>query len=166
MDGKDIDIITLISERKIAEAREQGAFDNLEGEGRPLPEDDLANLPDEIRLVARVLRSSGMLFENAQVNENLYQGLEKSLPEEGESLKKLEKLIMVLSKPIGSKKRKGEKTLSTSYNTSWQKEENSFLEEPLPSSLAETRANKVLWSSYLNKILWRLLKRKDTANDL
>jgi hypothetical protein len=52
-----IDVIALIAERKIAEAMAQGAFDNLPGAGKPLPEDDLAMWPEESRLALRILRS-------------------------------------------------------------------------------------------------------------
>jgi hypothetical protein len=52
-------ILALIAERKILEAIDQGQLDNLPGAGKPLPEDDLANLPDDLRLAWRILRSSG-----------------------------------------------------------------------------------------------------------
>ncbi|MDR2339727.1 MAG: DUF1992 domain-containing protein [Deltaproteobacteria bacterium] len=52
-------ILAVLAERKIAEAMEDGVFDNLPGKGKPLPEDDLANLPDDVRLAYRILRMSG-----------------------------------------------------------------------------------------------------------
>ncbi|MDR1081721.1 MAG: DUF1992 domain-containing protein [Deltaproteobacteria bacterium] len=55
------DAIALVAERKIAEAMEQGLFDDLPGYGKPLPEDEFAVLPDEVRLCARILKSASYL---------------------------------------------------------------------------------------------------------
>ena len=54
-----VDVIALIAESKIAEAMSEGAFDNLPGAGKPLPEDDLAMWPAESRLAIRILRNGG-----------------------------------------------------------------------------------------------------------
>lgn len=48
-----------IAEERILQAEQEGAFDNLAGEGKPLPPDPFFRLPDEIRLAARVLRMCG-----------------------------------------------------------------------------------------------------------
>jgi hypothetical protein len=53
------DVLTLIAERKIREAIDRGWLDNLPGAGKPLPEDDLANLPEDLRLSWRILRAAG-----------------------------------------------------------------------------------------------------------
>ncbi len=46
-------------EARIREARARGAFDRLEGAGKPLPDDPLASLPAETRVEARIVRASG-----------------------------------------------------------------------------------------------------------
>ncbi|MDR3153550.1 MAG: DUF1992 domain-containing protein [Deltaproteobacteria bacterium] len=61
MDSLKIDPVAIIAERKILEAMEQGLFDDLPGSGKPLPEDEFANLPDAVRLCARILKSSSHL---------------------------------------------------------------------------------------------------------
>jgi hypothetical protein len=48
-----------LAEQRILEAEREGVFDNLPGEGKPLPEDPFAALPDEIRMAARVLAMCG-----------------------------------------------------------------------------------------------------------
>ncbi|MDR1656677.1 MAG: DUF1992 domain-containing protein [Deltaproteobacteria bacterium] len=58
-DDADVDVIALIAERKIRQAMEEGEFNNLPGAFKPLPEDDLAHLPPEVRLAMRILRNSG-----------------------------------------------------------------------------------------------------------
>jgi hypothetical protein len=48
-----------IAERRIEQAQREGVFDDLPGKGQPLPPDRFADLPQEIRLAARVLANSG-----------------------------------------------------------------------------------------------------------
>jgi len=52
-----------IAEHKIQQAIEDGAFDRLPGRGKPLPADDLAHLPDELRMAYRILRNAGYIPE-------------------------------------------------------------------------------------------------------
>jgi hypothetical protein len=46
-------------ERRIAEAQQRGDFDGLPGAGRPLPEEDMTGVPQELRVAIRVLRNAG-----------------------------------------------------------------------------------------------------------
>lgn len=48
-----------ISERRIQEAIDAGAFDNLEGAGKPLKLDDNPFVPEEMRVAFKVLQNSG-----------------------------------------------------------------------------------------------------------
>jgi hypothetical protein len=59
VEDENIDIIALIAERKIKEAIEDGQFDNLSGAHKPLKDDELANLPPDIRLAMRIMQNSG-----------------------------------------------------------------------------------------------------------
>jgi hypothetical protein len=55
-----VDIFRLIADRKIEEAMQEGGFDRLEGEGRPLPEDD-DPFPDPAqRMANRLLKNAGI----------------------------------------------------------------------------------------------------------
>jgi hypothetical protein len=71
VDWLKIDPVALIAERKILEAMEQGLFDDLPGRGKPLPEDEFANLPDEVRLCARILKSSSFMESRSGSLEGL-----------------------------------------------------------------------------------------------
>lgn len=67
-------IIEIIAERKIEEAMEQGAFDNLPGAGKPLPLDEEWFVPPEMRPAIRLLKSAGVLpdwLERAREIERL-----------------------------------------------------------------------------------------------
>jgi hypothetical protein len=56
--------IALVAEEKILEAQHEGAFDNLPGSGKPLPLDDEAWLPPEMRMAYKILKNSGYLAGN------------------------------------------------------------------------------------------------------
>lgn len=56
-----------IAERRIRQAQLEGEFDDLPGKGRPLPPDKFADLPQEIRLAARVLANSGYAPEEVSL---------------------------------------------------------------------------------------------------
>lgn len=56
-----MDFIERIAERRIQEAIARGELSNLEGEGKPLPEDDLAMVPPELRMAYRVLKNAGFV---------------------------------------------------------------------------------------------------------
>ena len=50
-----------LAEAKIRAAIANGEFDDLPGCGRPLPRDEMARVPDELRMSYRVLRNAGCL---------------------------------------------------------------------------------------------------------
>lgn len=54
-----MDFITELAERRIAEAIERGELDDLPGAGRPLPHDDAALVPPELRVAYRILKNAG-----------------------------------------------------------------------------------------------------------
>ena len=53
--------IDQIVDQKIAEAIAHGELSGLPGEGAPLPPDDAALVPEELRVAYRVLRNSGFV---------------------------------------------------------------------------------------------------------
>ncbi len=56
-----MDLFATIAERRIQEAMARGEFDNLPGKGRPLPPDELAGVPEELRMTYRLLKNAGCL---------------------------------------------------------------------------------------------------------
>jgi hypothetical protein len=154
--GDRVDIITLIAERKIEEAMEEGFFQNLPGEGKPLPEDDLANLPPEIRLAARVLRSGGLLPEDATLKGSSAQDLKETAPEEGASLAKIEKLNVALSR-VKDPKKPGKARNRDPFPDA---DPDSLDDAAFPKG---GRADKLYSSPYADRILSKLF---DKASDL
>jgi Domain of unknown function (DUF1992) len=56
-----VEALRLLAQSRIAAAMERGEFDDLPGRGRPLPPDDLARVPPDLRLGFRLLRNAGCL---------------------------------------------------------------------------------------------------------
>lgn len=61
-------VIELIAERKIKEAMDDGAFDHLEGAGRPLPLEENTFEDPSVRMAHRLLKNNG--FAPAWIEES------------------------------------------------------------------------------------------------
>lgn len=91
-----------IVEERIRAAQRKGAFDNLSGAGSPLPPDDLAGVPDDLRLAFRMLRSADCLPPEIELKKEIDQieDLLAAMPDTEEkyrSLKRLNFLILKLN---------------------------------------------------------------------
>ncbi|MDD2966730.1 MAG: DUF1992 domain-containing protein [Desulfovibrionaceae bacterium] len=85
MSENPFSIISMIAEQRIAEAQQQGAFDNLAGAGKPLQLEDDSAIPEDLRMAYKVLKNSGYVPEEiAQRKEisNLMDMLEKESDEQ------------------------------------------------------------------------------------
>jgi hypothetical protein len=60
-----------LSEERIKQAQKNGEFDNLPGMGKPLPKDDLAGIPEELRMVYRLMKNAGYSPEEANLKQEL-----------------------------------------------------------------------------------------------
>ncbi|TJY41741.1 DUF1992 domain-containing protein [Cohnella pontilimi] len=60
-----------IADEKIREAIRKGEFDNLPGAGKPLPPEDDAMVPDELRMAYKVLKNAGALPEEMQLRKDM-----------------------------------------------------------------------------------------------
>jgi hypothetical protein len=60
-----------IAEQKIRIAMERGEFDNLPLKGKPLPPDDLANVPEELRMSYKILKNANIIPEEIQLRKDL-----------------------------------------------------------------------------------------------
>lgn len=65
--------LQIIAEQKIAAAQERGEFENLPGMGKPLPEEDLSNVPEELRLAYRMLKNAGYVPEEVANRKEMLQ---------------------------------------------------------------------------------------------
>jgi hypothetical protein len=59
-------------EEKIQRAREEGAFDNLPGKGKPLDLDEDAFIPDDLRLTYKILKNAGCLPPELELRKEIF----------------------------------------------------------------------------------------------
>lgn len=65
-----MDFMKLVEDR-IREAQKNGEFENLPGFGKPLPDDELANIPEDLRMAYRLMRNAGFSPEEASIKKEL-----------------------------------------------------------------------------------------------
>jgi len=104
-----MDILAAIAERKIQEAMARGEFDNLPGRGKPLVQEDLSAVPEELRMAYKVLKNAGCVPPEVELTNEvnslrrLLLGLEDG-PERQRKVRelnfKLMKLEMSLKRPL------------------------------------------------------------------
>jgi len=80
-----------IAERKIREAMEQGAFDNLPNAGQPLDLDDYFATPAPLRMAHSILKSAGVVPAEVELFKELAaaeQRLRSAAPAERNALER------------------------------------------------------------------------------
>ncbi len=88
-----------IAEERIRQAQEEGAFDDLPGRGRPLPETDDSGVPEDLRMAYHILKNANCLppevEERREIN-SLADMLEKESDERVrvEQMRRLEALVL------------------------------------------------------------------------
>jgi len=65
-------IFETIAERKIEIAMANGEFDNLSGKGKPIPEDDMCMVPEELRMSYKILKNAGIIPEELELQKSIY----------------------------------------------------------------------------------------------
>ncbi|MEJ2698389.1 MAG: DUF1992 domain-containing protein [Desulfuromonadales bacterium] len=64
-------LFTSIAEQKIREAIARGELDNLTLKGRPIPMEDLSDVPEELRMGYKILKNAGILPEELLLNREI-----------------------------------------------------------------------------------------------
>ena len=91
-----------IIEERIRKAQEKGAFDNLEGAGKPLNLEDDSHIAEDLRLAHKILKNANCLPPEIELKkeiartEDLLSGM-KDTAQKHRTLKKLNYLIMKLN---------------------------------------------------------------------
>ncbi|WP_041245661.1 DnaJ family domain-containing protein [Geotalea uraniireducens] len=67
-----MDVFATIAERRIREAMERGEFDNLAGKGKPLAEEDLSAVPEELRMAYKVMKNAGCLPPELELSNKVH----------------------------------------------------------------------------------------------
>ena len=116
-----------IVEDLIKKGLRDGQFDNLPGAGKPLPPDEFAHYPEDIRMVMRILKNSGHDDEAQFVKEqmsDLQEQMKKANKAEKTELEQLYNQKLTQMNRLLSKK--GIQTNSSAFKQYQSQMENRF----------------------------------------
>ncbi|UOQ84550.1 DUF1992 domain-containing protein [Gracilibacillus salinarum] len=66
-----MDMFSRLAEDKIKKAISDGNFNHIAGKGKPLKKDSLADVPEDLRMSYRIMKNSGHLPEEVQLNKEI-----------------------------------------------------------------------------------------------
>ena len=89
-----MDVIARIAEERIRAAMENGEFDNLRGAGKPLLFEDETWIPEDLRLVFRVLKNAGVVPPELEARKEVVNlaSLIGAIDDDQERVKRLREL--------------------------------------------------------------------------
>jgi Domain of unknown function (DUF1992). len=90
-------ILRQIAEERIKEAMERGEFECEKYKGKPLDLREDPFVPEDLRVVYRILKNAGFLPKEVELRKEIYQTIEELLDEEHqETYQKVRKLSALL----------------------------------------------------------------------
>lgn len=100
-------ISQIIAEDHIKRAIKEGRFDDYEGKGKPLPPDEAAGLPPELRMAYRMLKSGGYLSAEAVEEREINKAIDllATIEDAGERYSQIQKLNVMIMKMNERRKR-------------------------------------------------------------
>ena len=92
--------IQSIAERRIQDAAQAGAFDNLPGQGRPLELEDMSHVPEDLRMAYKILHNAGCLPPELEERKEINRlvDLLETCADEQERLRGMQKLRFMLDR--------------------------------------------------------------------
>jgi hypothetical protein len=66
-----MDFAHIVSDNKIKEAIKDGEFNNIPGMGKPLKEDDLSHVPENLRMGYRMMKNAGMIEDEGALKKEM-----------------------------------------------------------------------------------------------
>ncbi len=91
-------ILQTIAERKIRQAREEGTLPDLSHwKNKPLPEDDLAGVPPDLRMACRILKNAGYIPEELALHKEILhtQDLLRTAEDERDKLRHVRRISLL-----------------------------------------------------------------------
>ena len=87
-------IFQKIVEKRIKKAREEGVFDDLPGQGEPLLIVDDSHIPEDLRLVHKILKNADCLPPELQLRKEIRQmeDMLENIPDEKEKYRQIKKI--------------------------------------------------------------------------
>jgi hypothetical protein len=89
-----------IAERRIMEAMQNGEFDNLEGQGKPIVFEDETWIPEDLRMAYRFLKNAGCIPPELEARNEVINMCElmNTVDDDKERLRKIRQLNFMLLK--------------------------------------------------------------------
>lgn len=89
-----MDWVSSIANERIREAQAAGEFDDLPGKGKPLPPDELASVPEDLRVGYRLLKNAGAIPPELELRKEMttLEDLLRCCRDDGERKRIREKL--------------------------------------------------------------------------
>ena len=83
-----------IVEKRIKEAQERGDFDDLPGRGEPIHVEDDRHIPEDLRLVYKILKNADCIPPELQLRKEIRQmeDMLESIPDEKEKYRQIKKI--------------------------------------------------------------------------
>ncbi|WP_415517767.1 MAG: DnaJ family domain-containing protein [Desulfovibrio aminophilus] len=90
--------IERLAEEAIQKHMREGGFENLEGKGRPLPEEDLSMIPEDLRMAYRILKNAGCLPPELERAREIDTALDllKAMPDERERYRQIRRVNFMI----------------------------------------------------------------------
>lgn len=87
-------IFQKIVEKKIKRAKEEGLFDDLPGRGEPLSIEDDSHIPEDLRLVHKILKNADCLPPELQLRKEIRQmeDMLEGIPDEKEKYRQIKRI--------------------------------------------------------------------------
>jgi len=67
-----VDFLYKVVEERIQKAQQEGAFDNLQGQGKPLNLDDDSGIPEDLRLTYKILKNAHCLPIELELRKEIF----------------------------------------------------------------------------------------------
>jgi Domain of unknown function (DUF1992) len=112
-----MDMFHIVSEERIKKAYKDGEFDNLKGFGKPLELEDLSGIPEELRMVYKILKNSGYSEEESHLRKEMMtiEDLIKKCDDSGEKENLVRKMNEKLLRNNQLMSKRGAKTNSALF---------------------------------------------------
>ena len=87
-------IFQKIVEKRITKAKEEGFFDDLPGRGEPLSIEDDSHIPDDLRLVHKILKNADCLPPELELRKEIRQmeDILEGIPDEKEKYRQIKRI--------------------------------------------------------------------------
>ena len=95
-----MNILADLAERAILEAQQRGEFENLSGQGQPLPETSDPFMPETLRMAYKVLKNAGYVPREVQSQReirSLIECLERET-DEAQKMRQIQKVQLFIAR--------------------------------------------------------------------